>query len=329
MPNVVLFPAAGRSVENFRRTVINPVLLADATRFLDRQTLEAIERTHPDQAAPMWGTWTGADGRFVRKWERVRPGDVVAFSGDGGLVASAVVTHKFRSRQLASHVWDDLVKNNTVYPYELMVTLRDLQDVFVSYPAVRNAIASWGPNATVREMNVYEGADAAALLRLLLRPNQPAARPPTLGTAPGQPDEIPAEEISVTSYEIQRTDEMRPAALRREAILVRDYAAWLALAGRESCRHRVPMPEGGHLYTDLFDKATHELIEAKANSRREAIRMGLGQLMDYKRNVPHRISALLLPERPVQDLLALLDTHGVNVIWRSGNGFARHDAMAS
>jgi hypothetical protein len=89
----------------------------------------------------------------------------------------------------------------------------------------------------------------------------------------------PVEANDVDQYAVQRPDE--PAnAVRREANLVQRYTSWLAASGEDMVRHRIPLPDGGHLFTDICNKATHELIEAKASAGRVYVRAGLGQLLD-------------------------------------------------
>lgn len=73
-----------------------------------------------------------------------------------------------------------------------------------------------------------------------------------------------------------------------------------------------------------------ELVEAKSSAGRDETRFTLGQLLDYARYVDHEELAVLLPARPVEDLLGLLVEHGVNCIHRRlDGGFDRADARRS
>ena len=64
------------------------------------------------------------------------------------------------------------------------------------------------------------------------------------------------------------------------------------------------------------------LNEAKGTVAREALRMALGQLTDYRRFAPPGTRlAILLPERPRQDLMALLQSADVHAIWLDDHGF--------
>jgi len=79
------------------------------------------------------------------------------------------------------------------------------------------------------------------------------------------------------------------------------------------------------LFTDLYDTTTGTLIEAKGSVRRESIRMAIGQLADYRRHVGNGLNglAVLLPSEPRPDLLDLLGSQRITVIWPEGkSGFA-------
>lgn len=47
----------------------------------------------------------------------------------------------------------------------------------------------------------------------------------------------------------------------------------------------------------------------------KSVRMAIGQLADYRRFVDPQIQALLVPSQPRPDLLTLLGTEGISVIW--------------
>ena len=55
---------------------------------------------------------------------------------------------------------------------------------------------------------------------------------------------------------------------------------------------------------------------------RSAFRMAIGQLADYARLVrPAPAKAILVPEKPPADLLALAKGEGINVVWAAGSSF--------
>ena len=121
-------------------------------------------------------------------------------------------------------------------------------------------------------------------------------------------------------YQVQ-TRAKTVRAQKIEARLVRDYENWLRGKGRDLERHQF---EGG-LICDAFERKRKHLIEAKSSSRREYIRMGVGQLLDYAHQVKPKRGrlklALLLPRKPPPEAIEWLAPIKVKVIWRDGKQF--------
>ncbi len=109
-------------------------------------------------------------------------------------------------------------------------------------------------------------------------------------------------------------------AERTEQVLVLALRDHLLAKGHEVSRLKiVPPGEAKPLFPDLFDRTTNTLFVAKGTVERGAIRMAIGQLLDYGRFVqpPPRL-AVLLPSRPREDLCELLAHAGVELAWREG-----------
>jgi hypothetical protein len=112
-------------------------------------------------------------------------------------------------------------------------------------------------------------------------------------------------------------------AERRELPIVRAFKAYLEARGSEvGALGVVPTGEANEIFNDLYDKTRGLLVEAKATGTRDAVRMALGQLLDYGRFKPHAKRAILLPTRPRPDLEELLLLHGIHAVWREGDGFS-------
>jgi hypothetical protein len=114
-------------------------------------------------------------------------------------------------------------------------------------------------------------------------------------------------------------------AERREQKLVLDFESHLKGLGHEVCRNRVlPPGEARPLLTDLYDATIGLLVEAKGTVQRNAIRMAIGQLADYKRFIdggnPNHL-AVLLPTEPRKDLCELILSQGIDLIYRTDSGF--------
>lgn len=136
------------------------------------------------------------------------------------------------------------------------------------------------------------------------------------------PVEVPVEASNIERYVAGRPDEPIEA-LRREAELVKRFVAWLEGQGHRVVRHKVPLPGGGYLFTDVFDATDEVLVEAKASAARASIRLGIGQVLDYSRFVQHKRKALLVPVVPAEDLLALLRSLDIATFWPEADGFRR------
>ncbi len=92
---------------------------------------------------------------------------------------------------------------------------------------------------------------------------------------------------------------------------------WLALRDQA-------WPRTTRLISDLFDATTGLPVEAKGTVQRNAIRMGIGQLHDYKRFIDGRHPAhlaLLVPTEPRKDLFDLLAAQGIDFIYPTEAGF--------
>lgn len=82
------------------------------------------------------------------------------------------------------------------------------------------------------------------------------------------------------------------------------------------------------LTTDLYDATTHELYSIRGESSREEVRMAVGQLKDYVRHIrPARPTLVaLFPDKPQDDLVDLLHTEGIDLVYQDGSDFTREPA---
>jgi len=143
----------------------------------------------------------------------------------------------------------------------------------------------------------------------------PSGRP-----APKSPGQRQPGEVVVTSRPLSTTTETTVVTMTasqrtrhyREARLVSRYEEQL---GRTLEVLSVRLDSGTLLVADGFDRKTNTLIEAKASTDRVDVRMAIGQLYDYQRHLaPGANLAVLLPELPSADLMALLRQLGIAVI---------------
>jgi hypothetical protein len=134
------------------------------------------------------------------------------------------------------------------------------------------------------------------------------------------------EEQWTETFYVDRAAASHPAE-RREAKLVLQLRDRLRHVGHEAFRLLIrPEGEAEPLFTDLYDATLDLLVEAKATTTREAVRMSIGQLADYGRFLPQAKRAILLPSRPRADLEALGVSQSIAFIWPVSDGFGSTDA---
>lgn len=151
-------------------------------------------------------------------------------------------------------------------------------------------------------------------------------------------DRLPPQRVAAVPIEEQNTERVyvQPnhepyEAERREQQLVLAYCEFLREKGSHVTRHLIrPEGEAKPMFSDVYDATRNNLLEAKGTVTREAIRMAIGQLADYRRFIEPRPScAVLLPERPRSDLEMLLSIEGIAVVWPiEDGGFADNKAGA-
>jgi hypothetical protein len=109
---------------------------------------------------------------------------------------------------------------------------------------------------------------------------------------------------------------------RREQKLVDAYRKHMEAKGHSIVRLKIVDRSGRVFWNDIYDKNLKALIEAKGSSDRESIRMALGQVLDYERGAAVSIRGVLVPKKPDDDLIELLEVNGVIAIWAAVSGFA-------
>lgn len=135
--------------------------------------------------------------------------------------------------------------------------------------------------------------------------------------------DVATERQNTEAFFLDRSQQEASTAERRESSLVKSYERFSLGGGRRLARKRIAVAnELKPLFCDLFDDASNTLIEAKGSVTREAVRMAIGQLFDYRRFIsPPPSLALLVPELPRKDLVDFAHACGVDVIYANGDAF--------
>lgn len=134
--------------------------------------------------------------------------------------------------------------------------------------------------------------------------------------------EIPVERHLTEQMVITPNAKPRTAE-RKEQKLVEQLAAWLETKDHKVCRLELHAKgEPAPIRCDLFDKTEKAIVEAKSAITRPAIRMAIGQLIDYSRLMKQapKQRLILVPEEPRPDLIALARSQKIGVIWPNDEG---------
>lgn len=117
-----------------------------------------------------------------------------------------------------------------------------------------------------------------------------------------------------------RTPERVTEFRKREKELLDDYERWLKKRG-----YNLSELPYGRLKCDAWEQERQNLIEAKASTSREDIRMAVGQLLDYsfqgKEKCKQPNMAILVPRKPPARHVEWLEPLGIKIIWRRGKSF--------
>jgi hypothetical protein len=170
-------------------------------------------------------------------------------------------------------------------------------------------------NGPVRNVIVFR-------LRPLDARPRPSASPLDPLLSPGVEDVAVEERWSEQAFvaPARKADE----AERRERALVLAFREHLLGQGHDVAHLKiVPPGEAKPLFADLLDRTTNTLYEAKGTVERGAVRMAVGQLLDYRRLLePTPRLAVLVPTMPREDLREYLSGAGIGLVWREGRRFA-------
>jgi hypothetical protein len=172
-------------------------------------------------------------------------------------------------------------------------------------------------NGPLREVIVFR------LRPIDVEPPEPRSKLTDVLTGPTKVD-VPIEQQETEKAYVNPSREPFEAE-RREQKLVLGLEAHLATLGHKVTRQRLlPPGEARPIITDLFDATTGTLVEAKGSVERNAVRMAIGQLCDYRRFFAAgeiRHVAALFPIEPRADLCDLLRVQDIVVIYRTQKGF--------
>jgi hypothetical protein len=123
-------------------------------------------------------------------------------------------------------------------------------------------------------------------------------------------------------------------ATRQEAQLQNRYLKFLKDQGFEIGTWRIKIPESNApLRVDLVDRTNMTIIEVKAGVTRGYVREAIGQVLDYVfqlKRIQNEVwkPAILLPGKPSDDLISLVESLNIELIWENQSSsatFSKHE----
>jgi hypothetical protein len=179
MPLVIVQPARNTEArQNYARTVDNPVSLADTAVHLTPADQQELTRLHPSGTVPLWGTTAGEKGQLKTRWDRIRSGDTILFTGAGEVFKVARVTHAFRSKNLADILWaPKTTANGHSASWEYMYAFNQPLDLIIPYSRIREALGDL--RFPYREFSVLSASQSEPILAYLHESSQEPPLPPT------------------------------------------------------------------------------------------------------------------------------------------------------
>ena len=121
-------------------------------------------------------------------------------------------------------------------------------------------------------------------------------------------------------------------AERKEIQLQDRYKEYLRTHNNDVATFEIQIPHSGvTLKPDLVDFSNHEIIEVKFGTSRGYIREAIGQVLDYVYQIAQIKGevwspAILLPGMPAEDLIGLVASLEIRLIWETDLGQFSHVA---
>ena len=175
------------------------------------------------------------------------------------------------------------------------------------------------------------GANVLDLIEQLVEIHDPVNFEPTKDSNPEKEKEITSKLVDHTDGVVSASSNVRSkkeiVTEQKEMELVKRYKKHLKqnnIGTFSKNQIRINLSdESTVLETDGWIHETKTLIEAKASSKRSDIRMAIGQLLDYKRhhNPQPENLAILLPAQPRQDLVDLIFSQNIEIIFENDSKF--------
>jgi hypothetical protein len=137
--SVVIQPAgSSASREHYLDTVESLVNISQYQELIGNTFLD-LQRVSKNGKTALWGVTPGTNDANVSKYKKLVPGDLVVFTREKKVFASAQITHLFRNKKFAEELWGKDNKNQT---WEYMYSLDNIEKLNLTYRELQKAIGS-------------------------------------------------------------------------------------------------------------------------------------------------------------------------------------------
>lgn len=151
MNSVILQPCGSKAaLKHYVDTVSHLVALTTILPFLAADDVEALQAIYPNGECAVWGLTPGEKNVNFKKWDRIKEGDVTIFSANKKLFASAVVTYKVQSYELAKHLWGTADAGQT---WEYIYFLDEVHLLDIPY-ATFNPVVDYVPHNIIQGFTI-------------------------------------------------------------------------------------------------------------------------------------------------------------------------------
>ena len=147
MTNVILQPAGANSENHFRDSIEKPIPLDRIKNYLDENERSKFSSISGINAYPTWGLQKGEDNGNIKRWDSIREGDYVIFTGTltkiKGCYCLGTIFHKKHSVSLAKDLGRDIWTNEGP-AWEYIYFLGNVRKINIPYSEITRLIGIQG-----------------------------------------------------------------------------------------------------------------------------------------------------------------------------------------
>ncbi|MEU9806603.1 hypothetical protein [Mycobacterium sp. NPDC050853] len=284
--------------------------------------LATLEAVHPTGKARFWG----AVGSNDKMFDKLKPGDIVLFTGKLHIRAIGEVGASFRNEPFSLTLWDPHPERGA---WRNVYSLFSFQETEIPYEILQTALGTSPKDNFQRTRFIADHRADIVLAALQIdaqaRVTEDVEDAQAALDALGKNESRRPVERALTPMTTYSRSARDVIVRRAESELVNAYKDQLP-AGHNATRRLV---RSGVVDIDVKSPECNEIIEAKSSSRHHKVREALGQILDYAHSVVEPVNrvATLFPTKPAIEDVALLHHYGIDIIYRNTLGaFERSDA---